>query len=93
MVSRPTTWEPQGIDTVQAGGWRVGWGTDPVSSDGQWVGRVHVPLPIVARLPVTEDLHLEVADHGVHHLSVGAKSGAAQSDPARGAPIPVSYQT
>ena len=55
-------------------------GTDPVSPDGQRVGRVHVPLPVVARLPVSEDLHLEVADHGVHHLPGGSQSGAIRRD-------------
>lgn len=29
---------------------------------------VHVPLPIIARLSVSKDLHLEVPHHGVHHL-------------------------
>lgn len=41
----------------------------PVSSNGQWVSRVHVPLSIISRLPVSKDLHLEVSHHGVHHLS------------------------
>lgn len=44
--------------------------SDPVSPDGQRVSRVHVPLPVISRLPVPKDLHLEVPHHGVHHLPV-----------------------
>lgn len=29
---------------------------------------VHVSLPIIARLSISKDLHLEVPHHGVHHL-------------------------
>lgn len=42
--------------------------THPVSPNWQWMCCVHVPLPIIARLSVTKDLHLEVPHHGVHHL-------------------------
>lgn len=34
---------------------------------------VHVPLPVIARLSVSKDLHLEVPDHSVHHLPAGHK--------------------
>ena len=58
-------------------------GTDPVPPDGQRVGRVHVPLPVVARLPVPEDLHLEVADHGVHHLPGGERERSRERNRER----------
>lgn len=29
---------------------------------------VHVPLPVVTRLSVSKDLHLEVTHHGIHHF-------------------------
>lgn len=45
--------------------------TNPVSSNWQWMCCVHVLLPIVARLAVSKDLHLEVPHHGVHHLPGG----------------------
>lgn len=47
---------------------RVKSNTNPVSPNWQWICCVHVPLPIVARLSVSKDLHLEVPHHGVHHL-------------------------
>lgn len=42
--------------------------TNPVSPYWQWMCCVHVPLPVVARLSVSKDLHLEVSHHGVHHF-------------------------
>ena len=45
-------------------------GPHPVSPDGQGVSRVHVPLPIIPRLPVPKDLHLKMPNHGVHNLPV-----------------------
>lgn len=36
---------------------------------------VHVLLPIIARLSVSKDLHLEVPHHGVHHLPGGHEEG------------------
>lgn len=45
--------------------------TNPISSNWQWVCCVHVLLPIITRLPVSKDLHLEVPHHGVHHLPGG----------------------
>lgn len=53
--------------------WSRLWNTNPVSSNRQWMCRVHVPLPIVARLSVSKDLHLEVPHHGVHHFPTRRK--------------------
>ena len=41
---------------------------------------VHVPLPIVTRLSVSKDLHLEVPHHGVHHLPATHTSGRSHTD-------------
>lgn len=65
-------------DRVEDGG---AFGTDPVSPDGQWVGCVHVPLPVVTRLPVSKDLHLEVPHHGVHHLPDRQMDGHGLTSP------------
>lgn len=46
------------------------WNTNPVSPYWQWMRCVHVPLPIIARLSVTKDLHLEMPNHGVHNLPI-----------------------
>lgn len=48
--------------------------THPVSSNWQWMCCVHIPLPVVARLSVSKDLHLEVPHHGVHHLPAECKN-------------------
>lgn len=45
--------------------------TNPISSNWQWVCCVHVLLPIITRLSVSKDLHLEVPHHGVHHFPGG----------------------
>lgn len=43
---------------------------------------VHVPLPVVARLPVSKDLHLEVPHHGVHHFP--RRRGEQDGEPQTG---------
>lgn len=48
--------------------------THPISPNWQWMCCVHVPLPVIARLSVSKDLHLEVPHHGVHHLPAGCKN-------------------
>lgn len=49
--------------------------TNPISSNWQWVCCVHVLLPIITRLAVSKDLHLEVPHHGVHHFPGGRAIG------------------
>lgn len=51
--------------------------THPVSSNWQWMCCVHVPLPVIARLSVSKDLHLEVPHHSVHHLPAGCRNTEA----------------
>lgn len=48
--------------------------THPISPNWQWMCCVHVPLPVIARLSVSKDLHLEVPHHGVHHLPARCKN-------------------
>lgn len=41
----------------------------PTRGDRKWVSSVETSFPIVNRQTVTKDGHLEMLDHGVHHLS------------------------
>jgi len=40
----------------------------PASGDRKWANSVEASLPIVNWQTVAEDSHLEMLDHGVHHL-------------------------
>lgn len=42
--------------------------TYPIPSNWQWMGGVHVSFAIIARLPITKYLHLEVPHHCIYYL-------------------------
>lgn len=59
------------LKTAELTSRRPNFGTEPYPTSGnrKWASSVEAFLPIINWQTITEDGHLEMLNHGVHHLS------------------------